>query len=702
MIILFTLLCGSIYLETNTVEGEFIEKEEIFSGVVRDKYLKNDKYYYELDDVLLIAKNNMNLKIGNSIEIQGVINNFNRASNPGVFDERNYYNSLGFKYKIYIDEVKIIDHRYNYLKENLYIVKENLKNTLYKISDDKEASIFSGIVLGEKSNIDKNIKELYRANGIAHILAISGLHIAIVGISIYKILRKKLMIESSVAISVFVVFMYVAMTGFSPSAIRAFIMFGMKMLADIFGRTYDILTAISVAGICMVVSNPDIIINTGFQLSFVAVLSIGVFLPVIKKEEFIKNKFLESILVSFCINLGTLPILSYSFFEISTYSTLINIFVLPLIGTVVYAGLFAGILGTITLKAGIFVIGIGTYILKFYEYFCVLFSKLPYSLVVVGRPVISSVAFYYITLFLSPLFLKMKDKRKKLISLILILSFLFSLFYLKLSTNLTITILDVGQGDGIIIELPGNINYLIDGGSLDNKNIGEYVLKPVIKSKGIKKIDSWFITHSDEDHINGLIEFLENYKNFNIEIENIIFSNILLQDNDINKVIEIANLENIKIYFLNRGDKIIKNKVEIECIYPNDNTEFDDEDKNNSSMVLTLKYHDFDIFFAADIDENAEQKILENNILKKYDILKVAHHGSKNSTGIDFINAINPEISIVSCGENNIFGHPHDELINRLQDYGVINYITMNSGAIEIKTNGEKININEYIKTEKK
>ena len=702
MIILFTLLCGSIYLETNTVEGEFIEKEEIFSGVLRDKYIKNDKYYYELDDVLLIAKNNMNLKIGNSIEIQGVINNFNRASNPGVFDERNFYNSLGFKYKIYIDEVKIIDHRYNYLKENLYIVKENLKNTLYKISDDKEASIFSGIVLGEKSNIDKNIKELYRANGIAHILAISGLHIAIVGISIYKILRKKLMIESSVAISVFVVFMYVAMTGFSPSAIRAFIMFGIKMLADIFGRTYDILTAVSVAGICMVVSNPDIIINTGFQLSFVAVLSIGVFLPVIKKEEFIKNKFLESILVSFCINLGTLPILAYSFFEISTYSTLINIFVLPLIGTVVYAGLFAGILGTITLKAGIFIIGIGTYILKFYEYFCVLFSKLPYSLVIVGRPVIFSIAFYYITLFLSPLFLKMKDKRKKLISLILILTFLFSLIYLKLPTNLTITILDVGQGDGIIIELPGNINYLIDGGSLDNKNVGEYVLKPVIKSKGIKKIDSWFITHSDEDHINGLIEFLENYKNFNIEIENIIFSNILLQDKDIKKVIEIANLENIKTYFLNRGDKILKNKVEIECIYPNDNTVFDDEDKNNSSMVLTLKYHDFDIFFAADIDENAEQKILEYNILKKYDILKVAHHGSKNSTGIEFINAINPEISIVSCGENNIFGHPHDELINRLQDYGVINYITMNSGAIEIKTNGEKININEYIKTEKK
>jgi competence protein ComEC len=247
----------------------------------------------------------------------------------------------------------------------------------------------------------------------------------------------------------------------------------------------------------------------------------------------------------------------------------------------------------------------------------------------------------------------------------------------------------VGQGDGIVIHSVDGTNYMIDGGSTDIQNVGKYRILPYLKSKGINKLDYCIITHPDEDHKSGLIEII----NSDYEIDNLIMPDTGMDDDAYLQLEQLAIENGIHVIYFSKGDKLTEGKLELECLHPYE--EYVPESRNDYSTVLSLRFDELDLLLTGDIEEKGEKEITKL-ITKDYDILKVSHHGSKYSTSIEFLDKVNAEYAIISCGENNPYGHPHQELIQRLEDKEMEVMITKDSGAITIKVRGNQMEYKKF------
>ena len=243
--------------------------------------------------------------------------------------------------------------------------------------------------------------------------------------------------------------------------------------------------------------------------------------------------------------------------------------------------------------------------------------------------------------------------------------------------------------------LDNDISIMFDGGSTSKKNIGEYILKPVFNAKGVNKINYWFISHSDDDHISGLVEILSKYSQLNIKIENIIIPGVRFNNNKYESIMNLSRKNNIKVYEMQKGDSIcVKNKLNFDCFYP---YKKDIKNPNDESCVIMLDYEDFEMLFTGDIGADEDEELIKY-YNKKYinedlEVLKIAHHGSKYSTSENLLDKLSPNIAVISAGENNKYGHPNTELIKRLDKRCIRHYSTKNLGHIEIRTDGEKMKI---------
>ena len=259
---------------------------------------------------------------------------------------------------------------------------------------------------------------------------------------------------------------------------------------------------------------------------------------------------------------------------------------------------------------------------------------------------------------------------------------------------LEVTFLDVGQGDGIFLKTYNGINIMIDGGSLSVDDAAKYRIVPFLKYKGISRIDYVFVTHADYDHISGIVEMLKNSNVNGIKIKNLILPDIRLKDENYQSLIETALRNNIKVLYIMSGKVLQFGDVKFKCIYPNITDSA--EDRNDYSTVLSVKYNKFSMLLTGDISEKVENKI-KDKVESHYTILKVAHHGSKYSTTEKFLSWINPDYSVISVGENNLYGHPHKELLKRLEKSGSSVLRTDKSGGITIKSEGESMVIEKSI-----
>lgn len=699
VVILISVAAGIFITEMQLIKikvpEEIINSSEInYKGTVENRQLKKNRYYYYLDNVIVVSEEDLKLKIGNHAEFKGKYLPFMEKTNPGCFDEKRYYNSLGIIYKISADSVIVNDDTVNIIKEKLYQIKMSLKEIIYKIAPEKEASLLSGIILGESSEIDEDIKNLYRSSGIAHIIAVSGLHISLIGLGVYRLLRRRFYFVFSALLSASLTYGFIIMTGEAASGLRALYMFLIFLVADIIGRTYDSITSISVAALLILIQNPLLINNTGFLLSFLAVISIVLVVPVCKEMVGNENKITQSFFMSLAAIIGTMPILADTFYEISTYSLLINLIILPFVGIVMVSGLLASIFGTFSLFIGTAVISTGLFFLKINEAVCRIFSCLPYYSVVVGEMGNIKTTTYYLLICLTLISVKKLKRKTTIIACILCSCLLFSLTYIKFQGELEITVIDVGQGDGILIRCPDNDAYMIDGGSSSETQVGKYTLIPIIKSKGIGVIDYWFVTHGDADHNSGLIEILQNYTGYNIKIKNLVLPETVEPYTEEEEVLNLAVECGINILKFQTGSKIQNGEINIKCLHPS--YKYKGEDINGHSLILSLEYKKFDVLFTGDIETDGEEFLMESGTLKDYDVLKVAHHGSKNSTSEDFLNSVSVEFALISCSENNVYGHPNYELLKRLDEAGAKTLVTKDCGAIEIKSDGEKYTVSGY------
>lgn len=683
----------------STVNGDVYrieEKSHSFAVYIRNVEVVSDGDPYQISEMFVTVVENPKLKVGNRIQSKGTLQKFSEATNFGQFDEADYYHSLGIVCKMKATDIEVTDSSYRPIQEALENGKSKFIRSLYDICDDSTAGLFAAILLGDKSDLSEDTKKLYQKNGIAHMLAVSGLHVSIIGLSVYRLLRKRFSYQVSGSISVFLLLCFGIMTGGGAATMRAVIMFVVLIGSEILGRSYDGITSLSLTGVLLLLDNPYYLYQCGFQLSFAAISAISIVTPIICNILGIKSKIGKTLCFNLCITMMTSPMIAFYYYELPTYSILVNLLTVPLVTLVTVSGGIGGFLGIFYHGAGTFFIGIGYYILKLYEWICTIGVKMPNSVIITGRPGIAKLACYYgvliIFLFVFYIIIRRIGESKLLLrrlSGFFLLLILIMLLYSKGQHGFEVHFLDVGQGDGIVIRTPGGNTYMVDGGSTDVSEVGKYRLMPFLKASGISIIDYAIVTHADNDHVSGLKELLTEYEDSGIQIQYLVLPDTTLKDDAYMELVSLASEHQINLLYLSRGDIISDGDITFTCLHPYPG--YDTDSRNAYSTVLSVSYGRFDMLLTGDIEGDGESSMLQSGFLKDYDVLKVAHHGSQYSTSEEFLTVTKPEISVISCGKDNSYGHPHKELIERLNKTGTRILITEEQGEIVIKSDGANL-----------
>ncbi|MCM1135074.1 MAG: DNA internalization-related competence protein ComEC/Rec2, partial [Clostridium sp.] len=616
-------------------------------------------------------------ELGSTVRLSGKLSVFEKASNPGQFDARSYYQILGISYRLNQTTILAKTIKYNRFTETLHVFRKFLSAKLSEGLPEREASVMQAMLLGEKSSMEKDLKLLYQRNGIAHILAISGLHISLIGMGLYKLLRKIGVPMKAAAVSaVGVLLLYGLMTGFSVSAVRAIFMFSMRMLGIFLERTSDMLTSAGLAAVLILLQQPLYLQHSGFLFSFGCVVGIGLILPPLTEGK----KELPAIAKGFLSGAGmavvTLPVYLWFYYQFPVYSIFLNFLVIPLMSLLMAAGLLFLACQFLFPPAGVFFAFFIRGVLTVYEKACGICECLPGNLFTPGKPEGWQTGVCLLLLA----FLAVMKKRVNLAARWGIAAFAALVLTVHPAEGLKITFLDVGQGDCIYIENENKSRYLIDGGSSTVGKVGEYRLIPFLKSQGASRLDGVFVTHPDEDHCNGIRELLSEGELQGIWVRRLILPDISEESRNesYKELMRTAEEAGIPVSYASKGQIIKKGGLTMECLHPLAGSNFGEA--NEYSLVFRLTYGGFRALLTGDVEGSGEKQLIrllqEENREKQLTrllqeeenggnltVLKTSHHGSRNSTPEEFLDSQKPIYTVISCGKKNFYGHPHAELL---------------------------------------
>lgn len=680
--------------------------------------------------------------LGSRVVVRGRVMYFTRAENEGQFDTRAYYASLGYDFQLTNAELLKESREADRLAEGLFLLREDAKAFYETYMREENAGILSAMVLGEKSALDGDIRMLFQRNGIAHILAISGLHISLLGMGFYRLLRKCFLpVWVCCGAGVGMLILYGKMVGVGSSVFRACGMCMILLFAQVLGRSYDLLTAMAVTALFLVLQKPDSVQRAGFLLSYGAVLGLALFLPVFQTEtEYRIQKILqEKLLPGIGILFMTLPVQLWFFYELPVYAMLLNLLVIPLMSVLLPVAIFAYLLRFPLL------LQIPEYILTFYRWLCIKAEGLPGSIQIFGRPHIWQMIVYYLLLFFSLVLLYhsknrskqekqrgkqqenrecqitgeneeqdrrktgkngknriRKNKRGSKGAGIILIAVSICLLILPPHTENRITMLSIGQGDCILLQEKDGHVFLVDGGSSDVKEAGKYRLIPYLKYHGIRFIDGIFISHAHEDHYSASLELLQS--SCGISVGTVFFSEMAEKNEAYDVLREAAYRSGSRITYIRQGDRIRAGDLSLFCLYPSGKLTVTDE--NEASMVLYATLRGYTMLLTGDSTENCDAAVMQamkQNGMREVDCLKVAHHGAKTSSSASLLTYISPKLALISCGRDNSYGHPHRETLDRLADCGSQVVRTDEAGEIAVQIRKRKVQLSifpEYCYTE--
>lgn len=741
-----------------------------------------------MDDILL----------GSHVTLEGIFSTFSSATNPGEFDALTYYQTIGVGGRI--NRAKVLESGKDYwpVREFLYGLRLKLEERLYRALPESQAGILCALLLGEKDGLDDQVKELYRRNGILHILSISSLHITILGMSIYGLLRRmRAPVWVSALAGSVLLLLYGALTGFGLSACRAIGMYLIRMLGEVIGRTYDMLTALGVVAAVMVFSNPWYLNHSGFLLSFSSVLGIGVLCPALmgqKKKgsdqllwwERIWEGLGQSVAASFSVVAVTMPVQLWFYYEVPVYAVFLNLLVLPLVKPLMLLGFI------VLLIPGFSPAGFGAgIILRFYELLCERFGKLPFHTWNPGCPKLWQIGVYYL-LLAAVVVIKgqlerresrerrerrgddsarsegktsIKSSRRVQVSyswenfrrfgrkifwegfhklsikipwkgfpkpreefpcegfhkLCMVFPWIgivcaMLVLWFRPSVENQVAFLDVGQGDCILVRTASGENYLFDCGSASRSNVGEYVLIPYLKYYGIRKLDAVFVSHPDKDHVSGILELLKMGEEGSVKVCQLVLPGIAkqLREEQLGQLVKAADADEqdslMEIRWLAAGDSWQVGSASFLCLHPKVGSTL--EDSNAYSECVYVEFREsrkkwnqtqpvITMLLTGDVEGEGERALLEElkiHNIQQVDVLKVAHHGSRGTTSQDLLEQIRPVVSVISSGRNNSYGHPHKELLERLDEAGSMIFGTAQRGAVTLRFQKGEILAEAFLK----
>lgn len=656
-LILITII--KIVYSVNNVKSKYDINTNDIMGIITDIKKDDNKIVITIkakENILVYYYNDINLNLGDRIKVNGTLESIKDNTNFNLFNYKKYMLSKNTHYKMDANSINLINKNNNVL----YKIKNYLINRIDKIKRSDYLKLF---ILGDNGSVNDEVKASYSTNGISHLFSVSGMHITLLSSIILSILNKikKTTINYIIVILVLLIFMF--LTNFTPSVIRAtflFILIYLNKLLKLNLSTFKILIIIT---LFVLIFNPYNIYNVGFLFSYIISLYLVLFNKIINKY---KNYFVKVLVTSFISFLASIPILINNFFSINLMTILNNIIFVPLVSIIIFP------LSLIVLIIPKFDF-IYEIVIKILENLSLFISN--FKLEIILKYTNIFIIFFYYLLITFILYKILKNKYKHIILIIIVLFIHTNINYIIRKNY--ITFIDAGQGDSTLIHLYNNKNILIDTGGNLYYDISTNTIN-YLKSEGLKKIDYLVITHGDYDHMGEAINLVENFK-----VEKVIFNcgkfNELEQD--LIKVLEKKkisyyscvkelNIDDSKLYFLNSGD------------YDNEN--------DNSSVVYT-ELNNYKFLFMGDAGIEVEEDLIDKYNLQDIDVLKVGHHGSKTSSGEKFITEINPKYSIISVGKNNRYGHPNDSVLDNLK-YSQI-YRTNQDGSIMFKINKDKLKI---------
>lgn len=659
------------------------------------------------------------LREGMHVRLEGMLVLPELPRNPGQFNRRIY--ESGKKIDFYLENPTVLEvkEQRSGVREVVEIWKTEMMNRCEKIYQDEEAGILEAMLFGEKSELSGDIKELYQAAGISHVLVISGLHISLLALAVAGILRRLgFPMPVWVILSVGVLAGYGILIGQPTTAVRALLMFFVLQGARLLGRSYDLLSALAFAGILMLLDNPDLILDGGCRLSFCAVIGVGwyvseknkIFRSIGEKEKR-KNRgkggkgssagaILENIRAGWYLWLFTLPVMLDTFYQVSVVGLLWNLVAIPLLPVIIASGGLGVVLAGWNIFLGSLAGSPAYGMLQLYQEIGNISEKLPVGMWTSGQPSKPVIAGYYLVIFLLVLVEKQLIKREKrwkirkifpgmeLCSMLLLLLLMAHPWQQREK----ITFLDVGQGDASLLQSGGQ-TLLLDGGSTSQKNVGTYVILPYIKQQGISCLEAVVLTHTDQDHINGVTEVLDEGKKGWLTVKNLMYPYWMEgteQGKQLKKLAEEAGASCRKI---RAGDRLTIGKAEAVVLYPKEQEKI--AEPNAGSLVLFWKWEGVRAMFTGDLPEEKERELLQN--LPACEILQVGHHGSATSTCREFLEQVQPSLAVISCAMKNRYGHPSPDTVDRLKKTGCEIRYTMKSGAITIRKRGREILVTEYL-----
>lgn len=685
-------------------------------------------------------------KCGQKIKVKGEIRLYDVATNPGQFDARKYYLSKNVLARVDKCEVQEIYGHENIMVSGLQAFRYLCEDKLNEALNDKDAGLMNAILFADKSGIDTELKDIYSTAGAGHLLAISGLHISMLGLGILWLLKRTpLPLPMAYVGTILILIIYGIMIGFTPSAMRAIIMFAIMCVAQMWRKSYDTLTGLAIALFVTTLFNPFSSLQAGFYMTYLAIIGLAIVAPSLSPFKKKMNKLLSGLVASISVNITTMPIVMNSYYQLPIWGVLLNVILVPGMTVIIGLGICTIVWQIlIPIRINVFA-GILHLILLLYELSLRAVLALPGAVYLTGHRSLIRVVVYLIILIILCIITKQirktmwvrgkilnnyrrhnpskncsqihrKEKINKsryIFGMYLLILINMLILLININSN-RIDFLDVGQGLCGVVQYNGQV-YMFDCGSTSKNNLYKNIVSPYLKYYGIRKVDALFVSHEDADHTSGIKDMLADKK---MKVRNMYCSSALkeevssaldivdvseLDNADVAKIdsmdvakidsmvvgtfknVGVTALDNLHIIPLEAGDRLQGNGIEWIVLSPE---EEDINDSNGNSLVVLMKVQEGNALFMADAGEMAERRVEEYLNGGQIDIYQVAHHGSANGTNTeDFIENIRPKMAVISCGYKNSYNHPHKETIERLTQTSsaVMILRTDESGRVSIK-----------------
>lgn len=683
------------------LDKEYYPNQEKISLKVKVSKIEKDDYSIKTHGLILVNTyiGNSSYEYGDVLKIKGKLERPTKQKNFGEFNYESYLARENIFTYLNVwqekDIQKVGEDDSNFLVYFSLSARDKIKEITKHHLPPPYSFLLIGMLLGEKSFISPNLKEIFTEAGIMHILAVSGLHVGIIAMALLALLSilklpKKLKLFTLVSILI----MYASITGYRPSVLRATIMFVLLIGGKLINRNGNLNISLFFAAFLILLANPLILHDAGFLLSFIVTFFVINLSPILQElfskiVAWIRNP----LAVSTAAWIGIFPLSAYFFSKVSIISIVSNIFIIPLTGIAVILGLITFFIGLVSSSLASIVAYINYLVLILITSIAKSFSSLPFAFIYIAQPSIIVITLYYLTVFViielfynKTISQKIKEKVALIILLVILLIIIVQVFFP--AENLKVNFINVGEGDCILIEAPNKINILIDGGgtSQSDFDIGSKIVVPYLRRKGINKINLLVLTHPHLDHLEGLLPVIREFK-----VGVVLDGGLSCDSSEYREFISLILKKGITYHKARAGDNFIfSNNLEIFLLNPLYDSDFYNvSDFNNASIVVKLFYKNADFLFTGDIEESTEKELLVWENILQSDILKVGHHGSSTSDNLEFLDKVDPSIAIITVGKNP-FGHPSQKIIERLENRNIQIYRTDEDGTIIIRTNGQE------------